>query len=298
MKKILTLAPWGLLSSLLAQTHSVGNEELYRDTTNYDIYGIKQIEAIRTWGLGDGNGLGEIFTFLQAHYFSSIFLAIVIVVPLLFLMHYMIIGQRKFQHGKSIKVFSTYNIIVHWCAAIPFIFVCITGLIMMFGDKLGGGAFVRFARDIHALATCVFAPFGILMFFMWVKDALPRLHDIRWFMIMGGYLSKANNAIPAGKFNAGQKVWFWVATVGGAFMVFTGAFLFFQAAPLDTLRLYAIIHNIIGFAIIILLITHIYMAVFAIEGALGSMLNGNMGEEELAILHSCYYEEIKKLGKV
>lgn len=294
-KKISAFALCGLLPLLAAPT--TGNEELYVDKTNYDIYGLKQIQAIREWGLGDGTGWGEIFTFLQANYFANIFLAILIIVPLAFLGHYIVIGQRKFQHGKMVKVFSSYNIAVHWLAAIPFVLVCLTGLVMIFGDKLGGGAFVRFARDVHAIATCVFAPFGLLMFLMWVKDALPKAYDMRWFMIMGGYLSKANNPIPAGKFNAGQKMWFWIATLGGACMVITGGFLFFQAATLDTLRLLAIIHNCIGFFIIAFLIVHIYMAVFAIEGALGAILHGNMGEEEIAILHSYYYEEIKRLGK-
>ncbi|MDY4427375.1 MAG: formate dehydrogenase subunit gamma, partial [Helicobacter sp.] len=54
------------------------------------------------------------------------------------------------------------------------------------------------------------------------------------------------------------------------------------------------VHNVIGFLIIALLITHIYMAVFAIEGALSSIIDGNMGEEEIAILHSYYYQEINK----
>ena len=36
------------------------------------------------------------------------------------------------------------------------------------------------------------------------------------------------------------------------------------------------------------------MAVFAIEGALNSIIDGNMGEEELAILHSYYYQELNK----
>lgn len=296
MRKFWALALIASFGWLFAAEHGKGNEHILVDTTNYDIYGLKQIQAIAQWSSEAGSGLGEWFTFLQAEYFAKIFLAIIIIVPLAFLGHYMIVGQRKFHHGKSIQVFSNYNIIVHWCAAVPFVMLCLTGLIMMFGDKLGGGAFVRFARDVHGIATCVFAPFGLLMFLMWFKDSLPKAYDIKWFMIMGGYLSQENRPIPAGKFNAGQKMWFWVATIGGAVMVISGAFLFFQASNLDTLRALAITHNIVGFGIIALLITHIYMAVFAIEGALHSILNGKMGEEEISILHSYYYAELKKQG--
>lgn len=296
MKKTLGMFACFAGLSLFAKEHT-GNEELYVDKTNYDIYGLKQVEAIRDWGLGDGVGLGELFTFLQANYFADIFLAILILVPLAFLGHFVVIGRRKFNHHKTLKVFSNYNIMIHWLTAIPFMLVCITGLIMVFGSHFGGGGFVRLARDVHAIATCFVVIFGALMFFMWVKDALFKPYDIKWFMIMGGYMSKQNHPIPAGKFNAGQKMWFWIATLGGACMAITGGFLFFQSASLDTLRLFSIIHNVIGFAIIAFLIVHIYMAVFAIEGALGAIINGEMGEEELAILHTYYYEEIKKLGK-
>ena|GEM_PF-7050420 len=53
----------------------------------------------------------------------------------------------------------------------------------------------------------------IPMFLLWVKEMLPRPYDIKWFFIMGGYLSKEKLPIPAGKFNGGQKMWFWLVTV-------------------------------------------------------------------------------------
>lgn len=271
-----------------------GNDSLMVNPMNKKLYGGPEVEAIKTWGIGspNSNGLGEIFTLLQGHYFSLIFGAILILVPLAFLAHFIVVGQKKFSHGKKIKVFSSYNIFVHWAAAIPFVVLTLSGLVMIFGSNFGGGTFVRFARDIHGIATILFVIFGFLMFLMWVKPALFKLYDIQWLMIMGGYLSKEKKPIPAGKFNAGQKMWFWVCTVGGFVMAISGAFMFFQFSDIETLRTMALIHNVLGFLVIALLITHIYMAVFAIEGALSSIIDGHMGEEEIAILHSYYYKEI------
>ena len=297
---------------------------------NKNIYGVRQIETIKNWGLntqtsgivsgsvllGEGlsaerltsgesiteiraiNGLGELFTILQGKYFAIIFLCVILFVPLAFFGHYKAIGARHYNHNSKLRVFSRYNILVHWFAAVPCIVICVTGLMMVFGAYLGGGALVRFARDLHGLCTPIFAVFGMLMFAMWVKDCLPKMHDIKWFAIMGGYLDKANRVIPAHKFNAGQKIWFWIATMGGAVMVITGAIMFFQCANINALRLTAMIHNVMGFAFWAMLITHIYMAAFAIEGAIESILNGNMGEEEVSMLHSLYYEDLKKSGKL
>lgn len=290
-----------------------------------NIYGTPQIEAIKGWGLQslssgvvDGgvmqmegvgidlfnqgakipgirgwSGLGEGFTILQNRFFAPIFFAILILVPLAFYLHHLLIGSKQFDHhGRKIRVFSSYNIVVHWGAAIPFVIVCITGLMMMFGDKLGGGMPIRFAKNIHFFATWVFVFFGILMFLMWVRAATFKLYDLKWMMIMGGYLSKTKMQVPAGKFNAGQKMWFWLATIGGFIMACSGMIMHFFWTDINTLRLMAIVHNVLGFGVIGMLITHIYMAVFAIEGAIESILNGHMAEEELALMHGYYYKEI------
>lgn len=279
-----------------------GNNTLFtpQDKANPKLYGGPEVAAIKTWGINSPHslGLGEIFTLLQGHYFALIFLLIVIFVPMAFYGHYKIIGKRHYSHNNFLLVFSKYNIIVHWCAAVPFVMLCLSGLMMVFGDKLGGGALVRFARDLHGIATLFFAVFGTLMFLMWVKDCLFKSYDVKWIVMLGGYLDKVNREIPAHKFNAGQKMWFWVATLGGAVMVCSGAIMFFQCVGIDALRAMAIVHNFVGFLIIALLITHIYMAVFAIEGAIESILNGKMGEEEVSMLHSLYYQDLKSQGKL
>lgn len=324
-----------LLLSLLAGGFLYANsiKEPVDFSQNSHIYGTKQIEQIKNWGfdsttsgvvngsvmqmqgasidplkqgqalsgIENVQGLGELFTLLQNKFFAKIFLAIIILVPLAFLTHLMIFKSKSFSHGVKYKVFSTYNIAIHWLAAVPFVIVCITGLIMIFGDKFGGGTFVRLARDLHGLGTIGFTIFGPLMFLMWVKASLPKVYDLKWLLMLGGYLTKGktiSQPIPSGQFNAGMKMWFWTCTVGGFIMIATGAVLYFQLAPINALRLSAIIHNVLGFAIIALLITHIYMSVFAIEGALSAMIDGTMGEEELAILHSYYYKELQESGKL
>lgn len=297
---------------------------------NKNIYGVKQIEAIKNWGLntqtsgvvsgsvllGNGlsvdrltngeqitgirgwSGLGELFTILQEKYFAIIFLCVILFVPLVFFGHYKMIGARRYNHDSKLRVFSKYNILVHWFAAVPCVIICVTGLMMVFGAYLGGGALVRFARDLHGLCTPIFAVFGALMFFMWAKDCIPKAHDVKWLMMMGGYLDKNDRLIPAHKFNAGQKLLFWIVSIGGAVLVITGAIMFFQSTNINALRLSAMVHSGAGMALLAMLILHIYMAVFAIEGALEAMVSGNMGEEELSILHSLYYDDLKKSGKL
>jgi formate dehydrogenase subunit gamma len=132
--------------------------------------------------------------------------------------------------------------------------------------------------------------------------------DVKWFMILGGYLSKEKKPVPAGKFNAGQKMWFWVCTIGGLIMIFTGITVYVQDLNLEILtvfgftriemlRLCIITHNIVGMAMIALFFTHVYMSLFAIKGAIHSIINGYKEKEEVEILHSTYYKELEKEEK-
>lgn len=328
--KIFGLFIFSVFCSLIIASDSMEFNGAIKFETNTKIYGKNQIEAIKNWGLDshtsgvslyntynfeggsinplnsgakiDGirgvSGLGELFTILQNKYFVVLFFTILVLVPLAFFGHFMIVGQRRFSHHNKLRVFSKFNIIVHWGAAVPFVLVCLSGLVMVFGSYFGGGVFVRFARDVHGLATILFVVFGIMMFLMWFRESLFKRYDIDWFKIMGGYLSQENRPIPAGKFNAGQKMWFWIATIGGFAMAISGAIMFFQTGDINTLRLIAIIHNVLGFVVIAMLITHIYMSLFAIDGAIESILNGRMGEEELSILHSIYYKELVDSKKI
>jgi formate dehydrogenase subunit gamma len=139
----------------------------------------------------------------------------------------------------------------------------------------------------------------------------PSKDDIKWIMIVGGYLSKEKKPVPAGKFNAGQKAWFWIGIVGGIVMIATGVIMFLLADPIlspiakffgiaqiDLLRISVITHNILGMIIAIFFMVHIYMSVFAVKGAIEAMKSGYKDEEEIKILHSSWYKKLKDEGKI
>ncbi len=238
---------------------------------------------------GDWQEYGELFTVLQAEWFRPVFLALISIVPAVFALHYIIVGAKHFDHdGEQILFFSLYNRIVHFVAAISFTLLVITGLLIIFGSFFGGGTFIRTARHVHLISAMVFAVPGLLMFVMWIKDMLPQLHDIAWVIILGGYLSKQKKPVPAGKFNAGQKMYFWLATVGGGVMAYSGYLIWSFGEAVDTIRIYTMIHNVLGMAIVAFYLTHVYMSVFAIAGSLQSIKTGYKPKEEVDILHSRY----------
>jgi len=274
------------------------------------IWDAMRIQNIFGFGQKDSLNLGTLFTMLQGKYFYLIFLGILIGVPAVFFIHFLIIGPKVFSHeGKPIFAFTLFKRIIHGIAGVSFMILIPTGIMIVYGNYLGGGTPIEYARHFHGIATILFTISIVPMFIFWFVDMLPTSDDIKWMFILGGYLSKEIKEIPAGKFNAGQKMWFWIATFGGFVMIATGASMYYQdfdlgiattlgISQIDLLRAAAIIHNVLSFAVTAFFFTHVYMAAIAIKGAIYSMITGYKEHEEVKYLHSTWYKKLKEQGKV
>ncbi|EFN2817720.1 formate dehydrogenase subunit gamma, partial [Campylobacter coli] len=243
-----------------------GSERMGQDTQIWDFHRITNIPNYDTFG--------KLWTTLQGEYIATIALIAVIAVLSAFALHYMVIGPKQFSHdGKKIYAFTLFERLFHFIAAISWVILVPTGFVMMFGATFGGGLFVRVCKNLHAFATVLFIISIIPMFLWWIKRMLPASYDIRWMMIVGGYLSKVKRPVPAGKFNFGQKSWYYIAVFGGFLMIITGGFMYFLdfnstaiqglfgLTQIELLRLSAIIHNFLGIICAVFFGIHIYMAV-------------------------------------
>ncbi|THB75803.1 MAG: formate dehydrogenase subunit gamma [Desulfobulbaceae bacterium] len=243
---------------------------------------------------GEWEQVGGLFTYLVGQqYFMWGFLLIISVIPLLFAGHLLIIGAKHFDHGgNQILFFPPLARIIHFIGALSFTLLVISGLLIVCGQFFGGGTFIRLARYVHIFGAILAVPAVLGMLVIWFKDMLPALCDIKWIFMLGGYLSKEIKPVPAKKYNAGQKMWYWCAVFGGLVMLATGFLIWGFGANLDIIRYSAIIHNVLGMVIVAFFLTHCYMSIFAIAGSLQSMKTGYKPEHEVHMLHSLHkYKE-------
>ncbi|NPB09944.1 MAG: formate dehydrogenase subunit gamma [Thermodesulfobacteria bacterium] len=242
--------------------------------------------------LGDWPTRGREFIELVPS-FKRYFLAVILGVSGLFLLHFLIFGPKRFSRGEQlVPYYGAVTRLFHWIAALCFTCLFLSGLAVLFAKSLGAGSFVRTLRVLHLVAGFGFFGAIIPLFLIWWRDMLPASYDLSWFLSLGGYLSRKKEPVPAGKFNAGQKLWFWLATVGGVVMFYTGFYLYRFEAPVATLRTYLIIHNVLALILTAFFITHLYMTLFAVKGALKSMITGRKGLEEIKYLHPKFLEEV------
>lgn len=307
MKKVV-LFLFVCISGLFAE---VSNQEFINEIQhNSSVWGAGRVENIASYATSP---FAQLFVELQSTgFFKYLALFAVIAAIIGFIGHYIIVGPKTFSHDHGkVYAFTKFERIIHLIAAVAWTILVPTGLIMMFGSTFGGGGFVTLMKDLHGVSTIFFAISLPFMFGFWVVRMLPVVYDLRWALIVGGYLSKKKRAIPAGKFNFGQKAWFWICTLGGFVMIVTGAAMFFLDASIpgangaffgisqiEFLRASAVIHNILGVACAVFLLVHVYMAVFCIKGAIHAIINGYKEEEEVYVLHHYWYQELLEKGKI
>ncbi|MDA3048162.1 formate dehydrogenase subunit gamma [Campylobacter sp. JMF_08 NE1] len=279
-----------------AENFSVGSTSLWEES---------KFSAPDTYA----SGYAPLFVNLQSGASKIALIALVALVAI-FAFHYFVFGSKKFSHnGERVLAFSGFERLIHFVAAISWVVLVPTGLIMLFGKSFGGGL-AGVCKCLHQIATIGFGVAIIPMFLMWVVKMFPSAYDIKWLAILGGYLSKTKKPVPAGKFNAGQKMWFWVAILGGGVMIASGALMYFSdyyAASstqilglngLEALRLSATLHTILGIVCVVFFIVHIYMSVFGVKGSISSMIDGYKCEEEIYLLHNYWYQNLVKQGKM
>jgi formate dehydrogenase subunit gamma len=208
--------------------------------------------------------------------------------------------------GRLIQRFTPFERYIHWVMGICFAILGVTGLIILLGKYvllpiIGYTLFAwltSLSKNLHNFVGPVFALSLVVFILTYIKDNIPRSYDAGWFASAGGMFGGKH--VPSGKFNAGEKGWFWVGVVALCLIVsVTGLILNFP--NFDQVRAVMIqaniIHAIAGLAVMILSLGHIYMGTIGVEGAYQSMRFGYVDETWAKEHHQLWYEDVKS-GKV
>lgn len=133
--------------------------------------------------------------------------AIILLTLIICLVHYLCFGPKKSESDDSLFVrrFGTAERIFHWATMIVFLIVMITGMMQVFG-----GPDQQHVGPFHGHLGAVLLILLLIDLVIWSKDALFKDYDLMWFKSAGGYLSRSKSHLPAGRFNAGQKMYFWL----------------------------------------------------------------------------------------
>jgi formate dehydrogenase subunit gamma len=234
---------------------------------------------------------------------------LILVVPLLIFGFYWKVGPARLDHaeaGRRMQRFNTWERIIHWATAISFLVLAATGLIIMFGKKvllplIGNDPYSWVAiisKYLHNFVGPLFILCSILMFFTFVQRNIPRRWDWEWIKKGGGLVTHQH--IPAGFFNAGEKLWFWGGvTLLGLLMSVTGLVLdFVTFGQTRYILQWADYLHIVGATLYIVgAMGHIYIGTLGTPGAYHAMRHGSVDEEWARAHHEYWYNEAGGAGQ-
>ncbi len=210
--------------------------------------------------------------------------------------------------GVKILRFDMLERFVHWLTAVTFVILGITGLNITFGRALllpwmgpeTFSAWSEWAKYFHNFLSFGFTLGVLLMFLMWIGRNLPTAVDVQWLKQGGGMFDKTDNThAPAYKFNAGQKILFWLIVFASAAMIISGFMLlfpFYYGLTVGNMQLAEIFHGVVGVLFVALILGHIYLGTVGMEGAFGAMADGNVDLNWAKEHHSLWAKEEIQAG--
>jgi formate dehydrogenase subunit gamma len=224
--------------------------------------------------------------------------------------------------GKTIERFGSLDRFSHWLMAGSFVILAITGLNLLYGryvllPVLGPEIFsliTTAGKYAHNYLAFAFMAGLALSFLLWVRHNIPSKIDIDWLKAGGGIFVKGSHP-PARKFNAGQKLIFWIVMLGGLSVSLSGIALMFpfqtdmfaktfgilnvigfdlptNLTAMQEQQLNQLWHAIVSLVLMTIIIAHIYIGSVGMEGALDAMNSGKVDRNWAKEHHNLWVKEM------
>lgn len=229
--------------------------------------------------------------------------------------------------GVTIRRFAGIERFAHWLTAISFVVLAISGLNLVIGTNyimplIGKELFAQltmWGKIAHNYLGFSFLIGIALMFVLWVWHNIPHPRDILWFLKGGGIVGMGHPS--SAKFNAGQKIIFWVTILGGASLgmsgfalMFPGQFTFFadtaaqlnawfgwqlptELSSMQEQQLNQSWHGIVGLVMTAIIIAHIYIGSVGMQGAFAAMGRGKVDLNWAEEHHNLWVAKLRREGK-
>lgn len=202
----------------------------------------------------------------------------------------------------SILRYTLAERVIHWIAGLTYLYELATGLafyspnLYWMATVLGGAPTSRYW---HPIIGAVFVATVFRMFRIWKRDMRITDVDRKWAKAMPHYIRNEDEKLPpAGRFNVGQKYFFWVMLYAGIILLLSGLILWFPdwiPWNLRWLRYTAILLHVSAALVTIgAFIIHVYMGTAMVRGGFTSIIRGEVSPAWAKEHHRLWYEEVTR----
>lgn len=201
-----------------------------------------------------------------------------------------VVGDEIVRHRLASRV-------IHWSVAVFFFVALLSGLPIwtpIFGwlAALFGGLHV--CRWLHPWAGVLFFFASTVMFVHWLADMRLTPKDREWLRPgkVAQYMKHQDDP-DVGKYNGGQKLFFFAAALGALGLLVSGVVLWFPRAFSPFPWLTAILlHEVTFILFAAAIVWHIYLGTAAEPGTFRSMTRGVVTRSWARLHHPRWYREV------
>ena len=191
--------------------------------------------------------------------------------------------------------------LIHWSVAFTFFLSLVTGMPIWAPIFRWMAAFVgglEVARVIHPYVGVLFFLVSVLQFFHWLGDMHFRSEEKGWWRPskLTSYMRYEDEPeYEVGKYNAGQKGFFWAVTLGALGLLVSGVVMWFPLRfPPIVRELAILLHDITFILFFIGIVTHIYLGTAAEPGTFRSMIRGTVTRPWARLHHPGWLKEVDR----
>ena len=265
---------------------TVPGADLWREVRQRDgmiINGISQVKGVDSGVLI--NAQGDKWARFRINNPVKHAPTVIIAVVLVLLLFYVIRGKVGIEGGLSGRMvlrFTDFERILHWTLAIVFLFLAITGLVLLVGRPLliplfGKPAFSLLAsasKEGHNLFGPIFLVSLLMMLYSFARRNIYEKGDLTWLLKGGGFIGKGH--VSGGFFNMGEKSWYWLVILVGLVISISGLILvspnFGQGRVI--MEISHVVHVLGAIILMAVSIGHMYMGSIGTEGSSEAMKSG------------------------
>lgn len=201
------------------------------------------------------------------------------------------------RNPRDLKRYTASERANHWIVGICFILLGLSGLAFFhpafypLTQLFGGGPWTRI---LHPYVGVVMALFFIIMVVRFWRLNVIEQRDIEWLKNVDKMVDGDDHNMPEqGKYNGGQKVLFWGLVLFMVMLLVSGVLMWraWLTLPVDIVRLSSVLHALAGFAMIGLIILHVYAAIWT-RGTIRAMMYGTVTRAWAKQHHRGWYRKV------
>ncbi|HEY3143109.1 MAG TPA: formate dehydrogenase subunit gamma [Acidimicrobiales bacterium] len=207
-------------------------------------------------------------------------------------------SQPVVAEERETGVLVRYNLferLLHWTVAVTFVLLLVSGLALTFprlawlAVLFGGGQTMRAA---HPWIGVVFTAGMVVMLVIWARGMLFDRTDRQWFRRLRQYAREGHNGVDNGRWNGGQKGYFWAALLLAVVLLATGIPLWFPSVAGTGVRQWSrLIHQVAFLLMVGGFIIHVLLSAFLFPGTMEGMTSGRVTRAWAAWHHPRWFRD-------